>query len=80
MQPSWHFTDPQAVATQLQTNSSTGLTPQMAEPRLAEYGPNELVDRGVKSIWKILWEQLTDVMVLLLIVAAVISAFIGEIG
>lgn len=80
MQQAWHFTDPEAVATALQTNLVTGLTPQVAEQRLAQYGPNELIDRGVKSIWKILWEQLTDVMVLLLIVAAVISAFIGEIS
>lgn len=80
MQQAWHFADPQTVVTQLSTNLATGLTTQEAEQRLTQYGPNELIDRGVKSIWKILWEQLTDVMVLLLIVAAIISAFIGEIS
>ncbi|MCE7983489.1 MAG: calcium-translocating P-type ATPase, PMCA-type [Caldilinea sp. CFX5] len=79
-QQAWHFADPQTVAGQLQTNLATGLTSQEAEQRLAAYGPNELIDRGVKSIWQILWEQLTDVMVLLLLVAALISAFIGEIS
>lgn len=80
MQPAWHFADPQTIAGQLQTDLTTGLTPQEAERRLTEHGHNELIDRGVKSIWKILWEQLTDVMVLLLLVAALISAFIGEIS
>jgi Ca2+-transporting ATPase len=79
-QQAWHFADPQTVAGQLQTDLATGLTPQEAEQRLTTHGSNELIDRGVKSIWKILWEQLTDVMVLLLLVAAVISAFIGEIS
>jgi len=79
-QQAWHFADPHAVAAQLQTDLTAGLTPKEAEERLAAHGPNELVDRGVKSIWKILWEQLTDVMVLLLLVAALISAFIGEIS
>ena len=79
MEQPWRL-DTAAVAAQLQTDTATGLTPQEAEQRLATYGPNELVDHGVKSIWKILWEQLTDVMVLLLIVASIISAFIGEIS
>lgn len=79
MEQPWRL-DTAAVAAQLQTDTATGLTAQEAEQRLVTYGPNELVDRGVKSIWKILWEQLTDVMVLLLIVASIISAFIGEIS
>jgi magnesium-transporting ATPase (P-type) len=53
MQQTWHFTDAQTVVAQLSTNPATGLTPQEAEQRLAEYGPNELIDRGVKSVWKI---------------------------
>lgn len=79
MEQPWRL-DTAAVAAQLQTDAATGLTTQEAEQRLATYGSNELIDRGVKSIWKILWEQLTDVMVLLLIVASIISAFIGEIS
>lgn len=79
MQQPWRL-DAAAVAAQLQTTLATGLTPQEAEQRLTTYGPNELIDRGTKSIWQILWEQLTDVMVLLLIVASIISAFIGEIS
>jgi Ca2+-transporting ATPase len=45
---------------------------------LAEHGPNELVERGLKSPWRILWEQLTGLMVVILIVAAVVSGALGD--
>jgi len=63
-----------------QFNSSieNGLTNAEAAERLAEFGPNELVERGLKSPWRILWEQLTSTMVVILIIAAVVSAFLGD--
>lgn len=45
---------------------------------MREYGPNELVERGLKSPWRILWEQLTAVMMLVLVVAAAIRALSGD--
>ena len=62
----------------LKTDLETGLTQDEAEQRLAEHGFNELIDRGATSPWRILWEQLTAVMVVILIIAAVISAFVGD--
>ncbi|MFA5835902.1 MAG: cation-translocating P-type ATPase [Bellilinea sp.] len=74
----WHRMDYHAAAAQLDTEIKTGLDPAEAEQRLQTHGPNELVDRGLKSPWKILWEQVTEVMVLILIIAAGISFFLGE--
>ncbi|HEY4692403.1 MAG TPA: cation-translocating P-type ATPase [Bellilinea sp.] len=74
----WHRITVDEAVTQLETQIQTGLTPAVAEQRLEQYGPNELIDRGLKSPWKILWEQLTEVMVLILVVAAGISAFLHE--
>jgi len=74
----WYRTDPQEVAAQLETNLETGLDPAEAARRLEIHGLNELVDRGLKSPWKILWEQLTEIMVLILVVAAGISFFLHE--
>ena len=74
----WHRLDYRAAAAQLDTEIKTGLDPAEAEQRLQTHGPNELVDRGLKSPWKILWEQVTEVMVLILILAAGISFFLGE--
>jgi Ca2+-transporting ATPase len=66
------------VAQELKSNPSLGLDPQEVARRLAHYGPNELVERGLKSPWLILWEQLTATMVVILIIAAVISAILGD--
>ncbi|MCJ7675863.1 MAG: HAD-IC family P-type ATPase, partial [Sedimentisphaerales bacterium] len=65
-------------ADSLRTNVSEGLSTSEAHRRLAEHGPNELIDRGVKSVWSILWEQLTAIMVVILIIAAIISASLGD--
>ena len=63
---------------ELKTDASTGLSNQEVERRLEKHGPNALVEGRIKSPWRILWEQLTSVMVVILIVAAVVSAFLGE--
>jgi Ca2+-transporting ATPase len=62
----------------LETDAEQGLTQAEARRRLATYGPNELVERGRRSPWSILWEQLRATMVVILIVAAVISALLGD--
>ncbi|MGN0904746.1 MAG: cation-transporting P-type ATPase, partial [Alphaproteobacteria bacterium] len=58
--------------------SDEGLSDIEAAERLKKYGKNELRRIKPKSIFKMLWEQLTDVMVLILIAAAVLSAFLDE--
>jgi Ca2+-transporting ATPase len=66
------------IFTRLETDAEQGLEQVVAQGRLAEHGPNELIERGQKNPWLILWEQMTAVMVVILIVAAVISAFLGD--
>ena len=63
---------------QLETSLEFGLTQEVAASRLAKHGPNELVERGAKSPWRIFLEQLTSTMVIILIVSAAVSAFLGE--
>jgi Ca2+-transporting ATPase len=74
----WHAVDVRRCLDVLQVDAAHGLTDLELESRRARYGRNELVERGVKSFWLILWEQLTAFLVLILIVAAVISGAIGE--
>lgn len=71
--------DTEKVARQLESSMETGLSEAEIAARIAEYGPNELVERGGRSPLAILWEQLTNPLVLLLIAAAVISAFLGKV-
>src|SRR5512147_605402 len=74
----WHKTSTDDVLKQLHTTIERGLTQGEAEQRLQKVGLNELVDRGTKNPWKILFEQFTSVMVLILIAAAVISLLVGD--
>ena len=55
-----------------------GLSDGVVRWRLEKYGQNALVERGIKSPWVILWEQLTGVMVVILLVAGLVSAVMGE--
>ncbi len=47
--------------------------------RLAELGPNELRERPPTPFWKLVLAQLNNFVVILLVVAAVISALLGDV-
>ena len=74
----WHQVDREKTAEILQVNLESGLTPAHVQERLANFGPNEITEQGGKSIWKMLWGQLTDTMVLVLFAAAIISVLISD--
>ena len=61
------------------SSSAKGLTQEEGGRRLAEHGPNELVEEPPPSFWARLAGQLGETLVLILIAAAVISGFLGEI-
>lgn len=75
---SWYMLDSRKVLEKLKTEPEKGLESGEVSCRQEEYGLNELVDRGVKSPWKILLEQLSGLMILILILSAVISILLGE--
>ena len=56
-----------------------GLTEEEAHVRLARFGPNQLEERALRSPWSVLAGQLTEIMVIVLLVAAAVSFAIGEI-
>ncbi len=60
------------------TPSRDGLSEDEAARRLAEYGPNELAESGVKNPWRILAEQFTSLLIVILIIAAIASAVLGD--
>jgi Ca2+-transporting ATPase len=74
----WHMLETGAAAERLATRIESGLDPQEAARRLEKDGPNELVDRGGKHPLRILWEQLTGIMTIILVVSAVISLFLRD--
>jgi Ca2+-transporting ATPase len=66
------------VAAELKSDITQGLTSGEAQRRLAAHGPNELVEGQRISPLRLLWGQVTSTMVLILIAAAVLSAFLGK--
>ena len=58
--------------------SPEGLSEEEVSRRLAHYGPNRLATQPPPSFWQKLWEQFNNFVVWLLIVAAVISAALGD--
>ncbi len=74
----WYRISANDALTELKSNREAGLSDREAKNRLQKYGPNELIERGIKSPLLIVWDQLTDVMVLILIFAAVISFLFHE--
>ncbi|NJO75243.1 MAG: cation-translocating P-type ATPase [Leptolyngbyaceae cyanobacterium RM1_406_9] len=72
----WHNLETEKALRLLQSDRQAGLTAQQAEERLQRYGSNELEDRGGRSAWAILLDQFKNIMLLMLIAVAIISAIL----
>ena len=59
--------------------SEDGLSSQEAAARLEQHGPNELQSGKQKSIPRIFAEQFADFLVIILILAAIVSAILGDV-
>lgn len=55
-----------------------GLSAAEAKTRIEKYGKNVLQVKARKTIWGMLFRQLTDFMILILLAAAVISGVVGD--
>lgn len=73
----WQLSADECLA-KLSSDARKGLSEEDVAGRLTKFGRNVLVERGVKSPWAILREQLTGIMVVILIVAGIVSAAMGE--
>lgn len=60
-------------------SSPEGLTATQAAQKLEEFGPNELKEEEKRSFWAKLIDQFKDVLILILIGAAAVSAMVNEI-
>ncbi|MGB7160345.1 MAG: HAD-IC family P-type ATPase [Tepidisphaeraceae bacterium] len=67
-----------AVIGQLGTDGAAGLSGAEAARRLARNGPNELAHAPPEPWWKRLARQFTDLLIWILIAAAIISGVLGE--
>lgn len=68
----------QEVIDELETSKTEGLSDQEVSKRLETYGENKLQESDSKSKWEILLDNLNNIIVYLLAVAAIISILMGD--
>ena len=75
---SWHAMSPTQVLEKLETAEEKGLTSQEAAARLEKYGLNQLQEKPRPTFLAMVFEQLNNFIVIMLIIAAVISFLLGD--
>src|SRR5512134_1190956 len=73
----WHALKAQEVLDHLKVEHG-GLTSGQASQRLEQYGPNQLKEAPRPGFLALLWDQLNNFVVILLIIASIISALLGD--
>ncbi|RZT02876.1 cation-translocating P-type ATPase [Cuneatibacter caecimuris] len=73
----WYQKTSEEALTELQATRE-GLTEEKARALLAEKGENALQEGKKKKVWQVFLEQFCDLLVIILIAAAVISMFSGN--
>lgn len=68
------------IISTLNTDIKNGLSSKAAEELLLKNGKNKLIAKKKKTLFKLFLSQINDVMIYILIAAAIISAFVGEIS
>lgn len=74
----WYQKELTAIAAELKTDLHQGLTEEQIVEKRAQFGPNELTETAGKSILAMLLTQFKEFLVILLLIAAVVSGFLGE--
>ena len=74
----WHALPPEEVIRSLETDGEKGLDEKEAEKRLEAYGPNKMPEKKKRTWWQRLLAQFTNVLIYVLIGAAVITAFMDH--
>ena len=75
--PPWHTLPVDAVMSHLHS-APEGLAEVEVERRFARYGPNELEAADRVSPWAVLLGQFKNVLIIILLIATAISAFVGH--
>jgi P-type Ca2+ transporter type 2C len=77
MDKNWHQCKAEEVLESFRSGRD-GLTAADAAARLSEHGPNKLVEKRKKSAFMMFLDQFKDLMIIILLAAALVAGFIGE--
>ncbi|MBI5890680.1 MAG: calcium-translocating P-type ATPase, PMCA-type [Nitrosomonadales bacterium] len=75
----WHTLSGEEVAQRLETRPQSGLSAAEAAARLLRFGPNILQEKRARSPWRMLFDQFSDFMIVVLIAAALVSGIVGDV-
>lgn len=75
----WFALEASEVIHALGTSPLTGLTTEEVGRRFAASGPNELAEAPRPGIWRLALEQFNNFIVIVLIIAALVSAALGDV-
>jgi Ca2+-transporting ATPase len=75
----WHNLEVSEVLASLDSKRD-GLSQEEAQRHLAEFGPNELAEKEKISSWIIFLEQFKNFLIIILLVAVILSAIMGEVA
>ena len=78
--PEYYQCSVEETATRLTVSLEKGLSVKEAKKRLEKYGNNELAEPASESIWDKIKEQFQDLLVRLLLLAALVSFVISQFG
>jgi Ca2+-transporting ATPase len=76
--PAWHALPISEVGKRLNVDPAAGLSAADATARLEEYGDNSLIEAPPVPLWRKIARQFVELVIWILIAAAVISAIMGE--
>ena len=75
----WHSIELKEIQRKLKTNIYEGLSEEEAKKRKEKYGENKLQEQKKDSVLKRFIKQFNDFMIIILIIAAIISAVVAKI-
>ncbi|MGI6485798.1 MAG: cation-translocating P-type ATPase [Tepidanaerobacteraceae bacterium] len=75
----WHTLDKSKIIDLLKTDVEKGLSTELANERLKDYGINELIGKQGITLWEMLLGQFKNFLVIILIVASIFSLLIREV-
>ena len=76
----WFNKGSEEIIQELSSNLINGLSSSEAKSRLEKNGLNKLQGKKKKSLLQLFFSQINDVMIYILLIAAIISAIVGEIS
>jgi P-type Ca2+ transporter type 2C len=76
----WHVLSAADSTARLRVDPDRGLSSSAAARRAAAYGPNSIPEPVRRGPWRMLAEQFTSFMILVLVAAAIVSGLLGEVA